>query len=62
VIIPSSTVPHGNTPTQPGEKRVSFTQYCSGGLFRYVQYGFRTMKDCLSMKPVLKAKAAPSVT
>ena len=46
VIIPSSTLTHGNTPIQPGEMRVSFTQYCSGGLFRWVQHGFQTLKDC----------------
>ena len=46
VIIPSSAITHGNTPIQPGEMRVSFTQYCSGGLFRWVQHGFQTLKDC----------------
>jgi hypothetical protein len=56
VIIPSSTVPHGNTPIQPGEWRVSFTQYCPGGLFRWVAYGFRTMRDCALKNPKLKAK------
>jgi len=56
IIIPSSTLAHGNTPIQPGEWRVSFTQYCSGGLFRWVAYGFRTLKDCALKKPKLKAK------
>jgi hypothetical protein len=56
VIIPSATVIHGNTPIQADEWRISFTQFCSGGLFRYVAYGFRTMKDCASQNPKLKAK------
>jgi hypothetical protein len=56
VIIPSAALTHGNTPIQPGETRVSFTQYCSGGLFRWVQYGFRTLKDLAKCNPKLKAK------
>jgi hypothetical protein len=56
IIIPSSTVPHGNTPIQPGEQRVSLTQYCGGGLFRWVQCGFRSLKDLGKMNPKLKAK------
>ena len=56
IIIPSSTVTHGNTPIQLGEWRVSFTQYCSGALFRWVAYGFQTLKDCALKKPKLKAK------
>jgi len=47
---------HGNTPIQVDEWRISFTQFCSGGLFRYVAYGFRTMKDCASQNLKLKAK------
>lgn len=35
---------HGNIGIQPGETRLSFTQYTSGGLFRYVDYGFRSWK------------------
>ena len=56
IIIPSSTLTHGNTPIQPGEWRVSFTQYCSGGLFRYMAYGFRTLRDCTWSNPKLKEK------
>ncbi|KAI0054920.1 hypothetical protein BV25DRAFT_1816360 [Artomyces pyxidatus] len=41
-LITSGGVHHGNTPIQPGERRASLVQYCSGGLFRYVLYGFRT--------------------
>lgn len=46
IIIPSSSLAHGNTPVQPGETRVSFTQYCAGGLFRWVGCGFRSLKSC----------------
>jgi hypothetical protein len=56
MIIPSSTLVHGNTPIQLDEWRVSFTQYCSGGLFRYVAYGFQTMKDCAARNLRLKLK------
>ncbi|KAF9472584.1 hypothetical protein BDN70DRAFT_762895, partial [Pholiota conissans] len=43
VLIPSALFRHGNTPiVGDGAIRMSFTQYCSGGLFRWVQYGFRT--------------------
>ncbi|KAI0055809.1 hypothetical protein BV25DRAFT_1771550, partial [Artomyces pyxidatus] len=39
-LITSGSVHHGNTPVQPGETRYSVTQYCAGGLFRWVAYGF----------------------
>ena len=42
ILIPSATMTHSNVPVQPGNSRVSFTQYCAGGLFRYVDNGFRT--------------------
>ncbi|KAJ2936881.1 hypothetical protein H1R20_g216, partial [Candolleomyces eurysporus] len=42
ILIPSATLVHANTPVQPGERRISFTQFCAGGLFRYADNGFRT--------------------
>jgi hypothetical protein len=43
VLIPSSVLRHGNTPVVgEGVQRMSFTQYCAGGLFRWVDYGFQT--------------------
>lgn len=42
VLIPSATITHSNTPIRSGETRTSFTQFCAGGLFRYVDNGFRT--------------------
>ncbi|KAK7676418.1 hypothetical protein QCA50_020636 [Cerrena zonata] len=42
ILIPSSIIRHGNVPIQTGETRTSFTQYAAGGLFRWVEYGFKT--------------------
>jgi hypothetical protein len=42
IFLPSATLTHANTPIQDGECRVSFTQFTPGGIFRYVQNGFRT--------------------
>lgn len=42
ILIPSATLAHSNTPIQKHEKRASFTQYCGGGLFRYVDNDFMT--------------------
>ncbi|KII87540.1 hypothetical protein PLICRDRAFT_69864, partial [Plicaturopsis crispa FD-325 SS-3] len=41
ILLPLSTLRHGNTTIQEGEERMSFTQYCAGGLIRWVKYGFR---------------------
>lgn len=45
ILMPSATIGHGNTGVQPGETRASFTQYCPGGLFRYVDNGFQTQGE-----------------
>ena len=49
VYIPSAILRHSNTAIQPNEARSSFTQYTAGGLFRWVDNGYRTdvqlMKD-----------------
>jgi hypothetical protein len=42
ILIPSATITHSNIPVQDGDVRVSFTQYCAGGIFRFVDNGFRT--------------------
>lgn len=44
-LIPSALVTHGNTPVAKGEVRLSFTQFCPGGLIRWVDNGFQTQKD-----------------
>jgi len=44
VLIPSGCLSHGNTPIQEDETRMSIAQYASGGLFRWVAYGFQSAK------------------
>ena len=44
VLIPSGCLSHGNTPIQEDETRMSIAQYASGGLFRWVAYGFQGAK------------------
>jgi hypothetical protein len=41
VFLPSALVRHSNTPVAPHERRYSFAQYTSGGLFRWVACGFK---------------------
>jgi hypothetical protein len=41
IFLPSALVRHSNTPTAPHERRYSFAQYTSGGLFRWVAHGFK---------------------
>ncbi|RDB23198.1 hypothetical protein Hypma_009706 [Hypsizygus marmoreus] len=40
-LIPSSVIAHSNTTVGEDEQRYSFTQYASGGLFRWVSHGFQ---------------------
>ena len=44
ILVPSGTLRHGNVAIQADETRQSFTQYCPGGLFRWVAYGFKQVK------------------
>lgn len=41
ILISSASIRHANLPIQPGEKRYSVTQFCPGGLYRWVRHGFR---------------------
>lgn len=50
VLLPSAVVHHANTALQPGDHRCSMTQHCAGGLFRWVDYGFKSAKTLLSEK------------
>jgi hypothetical protein len=45
ILLPSATIGHSNTPIQEGETRFSLTQYCPGGLVRWVKYGCRSRKS-----------------
>ncbi|RDB25110.1 hypothetical protein Hypma_008140 [Hypsizygus marmoreus] len=56
ILLPSAAVEHGNTPVSPEETRLSIAQYTSGGLFRWVAYGFRTVKSLTSKKKKQKQK------
>ena len=42
ILIPSATLTHRNVPVRDHEVRMSFTQFCAGGIFRFVDNGFRT--------------------
>jgi hypothetical protein len=42
IFLPSALVRHSNTPVAAHERRYSFAQYTSGGLFRWVANGFMT--------------------
>ncbi|KAJ2912263.1 hypothetical protein MD484_g8157, partial [Candolleomyces efflorescens] len=45
ILIPSALLTHGNTPVQDGEVRLSFTQFCPGGLIRWVDNDFQTQRS-----------------
>jgi hypothetical protein len=55
ILLPSGTITHSNIPVAPGDTRASFTQYAAGGLFRYIDYGFRTQKKIAKEDPNLWA-------
>lgn len=45
-MLPSCVLEHGNLALSgQSEVRYSFTQYTAGALFRWVDWGFRTMKE-----------------
>ena len=58
ILLPSGTMPHGNTPIRAGETRLSMTQYCAGGLIRWVDYGFQSVKSLLATKDGRERRAA----
>ncbi len=45
ILIPSAILKHSNTTIGRRERRYSFTQYSVGGLFRWVDYGYRRSKE-----------------
>ncbi|KAJ6447958.1 hypothetical protein C8R45DRAFT_850595, partial [Mycena sanguinolenta] len=45
ILLPSAMIAHSNVPVADGEERISFTQFTAGGLFRYVDNGFRTQEQ-----------------
>ncbi|KDR72377.1 hypothetical protein GALMADRAFT_74017 [Galerina marginata CBS 339.88] len=57
ILIPSSAIHHSNVRIQSDERRYSFTQYSSGGLFRWVDNGYQKSVDNLgAMDLAEKAK------
>ncbi|KAJ7726080.1 hypothetical protein B0H14DRAFT_3620326 [Mycena olivaceomarginata] len=58
VLIPSATLSHSNVPVQSGDTRASFTQFTSGGLFRYVDNGYRTEGEVAEADPEEHARLA----
>ncbi|KAF8961280.1 hypothetical protein BDZ97DRAFT_1760018 [Flammula alnicola] len=53
ILISSATFTHSNIPVAEGDWRVPFTQFAPGGLFRYVEYGYRTKKVLIEEDPAL---------
>ncbi|KAI0689280.1 hypothetical protein C8T65DRAFT_588782, partial [Cerioporus squamosus] len=45
MFIPSAILRHSNTTIGEDEKRMSFTQFTAGGLFRWVDCGMQTQKN-----------------
>ncbi|KDR79069.1 hypothetical protein GALMADRAFT_19655, partial [Galerina marginata CBS 339.88] len=57
ILIPSSAIHHSNVRIQSEERRYSFTQYTSGGIFRWVDNGYQKSVDSLgAMDPEEKTK------
>lgn len=48
VLIPSAILSHSNVDIREGERRYSFTQYAPGGLFRWVEHGFKNKERYFS--------------
>ncbi|KAF8895001.1 hypothetical protein CPB84DRAFT_1816016 [Gymnopilus junonius] len=56
ILIPSATITHSNVPVTEGDECASFTQYCTGGLFCYMDAGFRKEHRLRAEDPVLYRK------
>ncbi|KAJ7310675.1 hypothetical protein DFH08DRAFT_626140, partial [Mycena albidolilacea] len=57
ILLPSATIAHSNIPVDTGDECMSFTQFTMGGLFRHMDYGFRTQADFAAEDPMEYAKA-----
>jgi hypothetical protein len=51
ILFPSASITHSNTAVSKDETRQSFTQYCAGALFRFVDYGFRKEAELKKQDP-----------
>lgn len=54
ILIPSAILRHSNTVVGKNERRYSFTQYSAGGLFRWVECGYKSQKEFNERGGVLK--------
>ena len=45
ILIPSALITHYNIDILEGETRYSVTQYTAGGLFRFVEHGFKLNEE-----------------
>ncbi|KAF9539372.1 hypothetical protein CPC08DRAFT_651196, partial [Agrocybe pediades] len=59
ILIPSGILSHSNTTISEGETRYSFTQYAAGGLFCWVENGFR--KSTVHWESLTKKERAKAV-
>jgi hypothetical protein len=55
IFIPSAIMSHSNVSISKGERRYSVTQYAAGGLFRWVDNGFKSNRS-LSRKATKRQK------
>jgi hypothetical protein len=55
ICLPSALIAHSNIPTKENELRMSFTQYCSGEIFRHIENGFRTDRNLEKNDPAILA-------
>ena len=53
ICLPSALITHSNILTGDNEVRMSFTQYCCGEIFRYIENGFRTDKQMEKDDPAI---------
>jgi hypothetical protein len=42
ICLPSALITHSSIPTDESETRLSFTQYCPGEIFQFIENGFKT--------------------
>lgn len=58
ILILSAVMCHSNTPIQPHERHMGFTQYAAGTLFQWVDNGFQRVEDVQGkLKEKLDAEA-----
>lgn len=62
LLILSATITHGNSPVSKHETRVSFTQFCPGGLLRFVDNKTRTEAQFQAEDPEGYAKMCEKAT